>query len=256
MKYGFIGTGTITEAMVIGLMSSSLAVEKVLVSPRNADIADSLSKRFDKVVVALNNQAVVENADVIVLAVRLQIAEQVLTEITIPREKKIISVIAATDHAKLSKWTGHPADTIVRAIPLPFVADRDGVTAVFPPDRAAEDFFSAMGSAVSCKTKTEFDLLAAASSTMGTYFGILEGLSAWLEKEGMDRDKAKSYLSPLFASLAHDARRASDASFTELRGRFSTKGGLNEQVFREFVDLGGMSSLDQAMDNVLTRIRS
>lgn len=43
--HGFIGTGTITAAMVDGMMTSTLDVKKVLVSPRNVETARNLSER-------------------------------------------------------------------------------------------------------------------------------------------------------------------------------------------------------------------
>lgn len=255
MIYGFIGAGTITEAIVTGMMASPLPIAKVVLSPRNAEIARSLADRFDGVEVAASNQAVVDASDVLVLAVRLQVAEEVLRNLSIPEGKKIVSVVAATSHEKLAAWTGRPADTIVRAIPLPFVAERDGVTAVYPPDAEAEKLFNALGKAVACATKHEFDLLAAASSTMGTYFGILERMTEWLVDQGMDEGKARSYLTPLFGSLAHVASRSSETRFAQLRQEFSTRGGLNEQVFSDFESGGGSIALSQALDRVLERIK-
>lgn len=254
MIYGFIGTGTITEAMVEGMVASSLDFEKIVVSPRNAETAARLAEKFDKVVEAESNQAVARSCDVIVLAVRPQIAEVVLSEISISPDVKLISVIAATSHEKLAACTGHSEETIVRAIPLPFVSFRDGVTAVFPSDPVAEALFNAMGTAVTCATKHEFDLLAAASSTMGTYFGILERLTYWLKQNGMEETKAQSYLLPLFGSLAQVSTRSPEKNFRSLREEFSTKGGLNEQVFRDFDLNGGSNALTSALDNVLNRI--
>lgn len=255
MIYGFIGTGTITEAIVTGMMASRLDVAKIVVSPRNAEVAARLAARFTKVDIAPGNQAVADAADVLFLAVRPQIAETVLNEISIPPGRKIISLIAATDHDALAAWIGPQARTLVRAIPLPFVADRDGVTAIFPPDDEARAVFDALGTAVACETRDEFDLLAAASALMGTYFGILERTTEWLVGKGMDETKARSYLAPLFGSLAHVAAHAREASFTTLRQEFSTRGGLNEQVFSDFDRKGGSRALTDALSRVLERIR-
>lgn len=255
MIYGFIGTGTITEAIVTGMMASPLDVAKIVVSPRNAEVAARLAARFTKVEIATSNQAVADVADLLFLAVRPQIAEEVLREISVPRDRKIISLIAATDHGRLAAWIGHRALMVVRAIPLPFVADRDGVTAIFPPDDEARTVFDALGTAVACETRDEFDLLAAASALMGTYFGILERTTEWLVAKGMDEAKVRSYLVPLFGSLAHVAAQAPEASFMTLRQEFSTRGGLNEQVFSDFDREGGSRALTDALSRVLERIR-
>jgi pyrroline-5-carboxylate reductase len=253
--YGFIGTGTITAAMIEGMMTSSLDVTKVLVSPRNAEIAAGLAVRFSKVEVAASNQAVVDEAEVLVLAVRPQVAEEVLTALHIPARRKLISVIAAIDHSRLGSWTGYSEADIVRAIPLPFVAHRQGVTAIFPGDGVASELFSAMGEAVECKDQNEFDLLAVASSTMGAYYGLMERVGGWLAEQGMDDQTARRYLTPLYASLSKVAATHPDASYSKLRQEFSTKGGLNEQVFRDFEENGGSSAFLKALDGVLERVR-
>ncbi|CDX33829.1 Pyrroline-5-carboxylate reductase protein [Mesorhizobium sp. SOD10] len=256
MTYGFIGSGTITEAMVAGLMASPPAVPKIVVSPRNAEVAARLAARYSKVEVAPSNQAVVDAAGVLVLAIRPQIAKEVLEEISIPQGRKVISVIAATSHEKLAVWTGQDPDAIVRAIPLPFVADREGVTALYPPDAEAEKLFGALGSAVVCESKDEFNLLAAISSMMATYFGIMERTTEWLAGKGMSKSKARNYLTPLFGSLTHVASRSAESSFGELRQAFSTRGGLNEQLFKDFDELGGTAAMTRALDRVLERIRA
>lgn len=254
MTYGFIGTGTITEAIIAGMMKSPLAGERIVVSPRSHAVAQSLAARHPNVTVAASNQAVADAADVLVLAVRPQVAGEVLAALTIPRSARIISLIAATSHATLAAWTGHDAGSIVRAIPLPFVAEREGVTAVFPADWQAERLFNAVGTAAVCHTQDEFDLFAVASALMGTYFGILERLSDWLTAQGMADRQARDVLAPLFASLARVAQ-ASTSSFADLRSAHSTRGGLNEQVFADFEAMGGSEALFKALDRVLLRAR-
>lgn len=256
MVYGFIGTGTIVEAMIDGMMASELTSAQFVVSPRNELVSSRLACRYESVTVAKSNQAVVDVCDVLVLAVRWQVAEQVLTALEIPCDMKIISVIAATDHQSLSNWTGVSATQITRAIPLPFVADRDGATAIYPADAATSELFGALGTAVCCESKKEFDLLAAASSLMGTYFGILDQVNGWMVAKGMPASKAQSYIKPLLASLANHALKSEASDFSELRKAFSTPGGLNQQVFSEFDGQGGNRILLSALDQVLAKIQS
>jgi len=67
--------------------------------------------------------------------------------------------------------------------------------------------------------------------------------------------QAKSYLAPLFESLARTAAKPDAPGFETLREEFSTKGGLNEQVFVDFDQHGGGKALTDALDGVLARIR-
>jgi pyrroline-5-carboxylate reductase len=253
MIFGFLGTGTITDAIVTGLMATDLPVTRIVVSPRNAAVAADLAARIARVEVAADNQAVVDAADVLFLAVRPQVAKEVLTGLRFDRDQTIVSLIAATDHASLKAWTA-PNASIVRAIPLPFVAERRGVTAIFPADPQTQQIFDALGSAVACETREEFDLLAAASSLMATYFGIMDRTTEWLVDRGFEEARARAYLAPLFQSLADTAVNAPQTRLARLREMHSTAGGLNEQVFQDFDARGGTRSLIDALDRVHRRI--
>ncbi|QFI69196.1 Pyrroline-5-carboxylate reductase [Sinorhizobium alkalisoli] len=144
---------------------------------------------------------------------------------------------------------------LTQAIPLPFVADCEGVTAIYPPNAEIAAIFDALGSAVECETKDEYDLLAVASALIGTYFGIRERATGWLTEKGIAREKARAYLAPLFSSLAQKAAAADQTALDALRREFSTPGGLNEQVFEDFNRDGGSRALTDALERVLVRVR-
>lgn len=254
MHIGFIGTGAITEAMVTGMIGSGLGIAEILVSPRNAEIAARLAGRFPLVRIARDNQEAVDASDVLFLAVRPQIAEEVIPRLRFRKGQTVVSVIAATDRSSLLSWIDEEVD-LTQAIPLPFVAEREGVTAIFPPSRDIAAIFEALGTPVECETKEEYDLLAVASALMATYLGILDQATGWFAEKGVGRDKARAYLAPLFASLAQRAVRDGETPLDVLSRAFSTPGGLNEQVLIDFDRGGGHRALTDALERVLLRVR-
>lgn len=246
MRLGFVGTGTIAAAMVEGLGGGAV------LSPRGATVAADLARRFPGVTVATDNQAVVDQCDVVVLSVRPQIARDVVGSLRFREGQKVLSLVAATQIDTIRDWIGLDLP-VIRAIPLPFVASRRGVTPIFPPDTGIAALFDRLGQAIECRTITEFDLLAVGSALMGSYFGILETAQDWLVGQGLPEPAARAYLAGLFANLG--AVGENGASFADLRQEYSTKGGLNEQVFRVFGEAGGAEALRTALDQVLTRVR-
>ena len=247
VRLGFIGTGNITAAMVEGLGGG------VVVSPRGAEVAARLAARFPDVTVAETNQAVVDHCDMVVLAIRPQVAEAVVRDLRFRAGQKVLSLVAATPVEVIREWVGLDLP-VVRAVPLPFVADRRCVTPIMPPDAEVAALFDRLGQAVQCRTQDEFDLLAVGSALMGSYFGILETAQDWLVGEGLPPDAARSYLTMLFANLGRVAE-GSPLGFAALRGEYSTRGGLNEQVFRVFGEAGGAEALRVALGTVLERVR-
>lgn len=253
MKLGFVGTGTISEAIITGALTSPLQISQVTVSPRNAETAARLAARFDAVRIGADNQAVVDAADMLFLAIRPQIAEGVVRALRFRPGQHVVSLIAATERATLEAWIGVPV-ILTHAVPLPFVAERKGVTAIYPPDAAVATFFAALGTAVETQTKAEYDRLSAASALMGTYFGILETGARWLVRNGLSYEQAKAYLTPLFSSLSETAAKSESRSFADLRAEFSTRGGLNEQAANDFDRNGGTKAIEDALDGLLKRI--
>lgn len=247
MRMGFVGTGTMTAAIVEGLGGG------VVVSPRGAAVAADLAARFPGVTVAGSNQAVVDQSDMVVLAIRPQVAEEVIRALRFRPGQKVLSLVAATQIETIWEWVGLDLP-VVRAVPLPFVAERRCVTPIYPPDADVAALFDRLGTVVECRTMAEFDLLAVGSALMGSYFGFLETAQGWLVGEGLPEAAARSYLAMLFANLGRVAE-GSPLGFDALRGEYSTKGGLNEQMFRVFGDEGGAEALRTALDSVLKRVR-
>ncbi|MBX5179701.1 NAD(P)-binding domain-containing protein [Rhizobium lentis] len=250
---GFVGTGVITEAMVRGLLADPAYALEIHVSPRSAHMAETLAGAFAAVNIAKDNQDVVDRSDMVFLAIRPQVAEEVVRELSFRAGQTVVSVVAATERHALLDWIG--ADVhLVQAIPLPFVATRQGVTAIYPPDDTVAALFDTLGTAVQCQSRKEYDLLAAASATMSTYFGIMETVGVWLETSGLERAKANAYIAPLFASLVQKASGPGAEPFSTLSREFATRGGLNEQVLTDFEKKGGIAALIEALDGVLARI--
>jgi len=241
---GFIGTGTITQAIVDGLLADGRTTPAVVVSPRSASRAADLAARYPNVRIAGDNQAVVDAAEMVVLAIRPQVAEAVVRALRFRDGQRVLSLIAAVDGERLATWID--ADVpIVRAVPLPFVARRHGVTSIFPPDASTRALFEPLGTVVESPTVEAFELLCAASALMGTYFGILERAVDWLSGQGIAEADARAYLVALFSSLGRTAQDAPQTPLADLRHEFSTRGGLNEQMF----------SIFEALDGVLARVR-
>ncbi|MEK1853453.1 MAG: pyrroline-5-carboxylate reductase [Phyllobacterium sp.] len=254
MRLGFLGSGAITEAVITGLVKSRSDVGTIVISPRNSGVASRLAQTFPIVRVGDGNQDVVDSADIVFLAIRPQIAEEVITELNFREDQHVVSFIAAIQLKTLAEWVRAPV-RITRAIPLPFVAELQGATAIYPPDEQIADLFSSLGTAVQAKDLKQYDLLGAASALMGTYFGLLETSARWLEAKGMPYDQASTYLKQLFTGLSEATGASPAQSFDAMRWDFSTKGGLNEQVFTEFEAKGGTKALTQALESVLERIQ-
>ena len=103
MKIGFIGTGQITKAVVIGIVNSKLKVSKIFISERNKKISRNLQIKSKKIKIIKNNQDIVDKSNWIFLAVTPNVGNKILNKLKFKQNKLIISFISTIDLTKLKK---------------------------------------------------------------------------------------------------------------------------------------------------------
>jgi pyrroline-5-carboxylate reductase len=128
------------------------------------------------------------------------------------------------------------------------------VTATFPGDSVVTELFSSLGLVIEARDAAEFVLFGAACCLMGTYFGLLDVIARWMMARGMPNEHARNFLAYLFAGLSEAARTSPEKSFEELRTAYSTKGGLNEQVFDLFINNGGAAAVTGGLEAAFSRL--
>jgi pyrroline-5-carboxylate reductase len=221
-------------------------------SPRNPAVASGLAGRYPDVVVSASNQDVLDTSEVLVIAVRPQVAEPILSELRFSSGHVVISLVAGFLAGRIGELVS-PAHRIWRAIPLPSIAQRRGPIAVYPPDGAGLELFSALGPVFGIAKEEHLNAFSAATSTMATYFGFLRGIASWLSQKGVPEQQAREYISRMFAGLADTGLEASHRTFEDLAAAHATPGGLNEQVLRDLTEAGVFTTLTEALDSVYRR---
>lgn len=250
MRLGFVGSGTITAAIVDGL-GAAKADLPILLSPRNAETAAALAARHRNVRVAASNQAVLDESDVVMLAVRPQIVRNVLAGLNFRADHQVVSLIAAITLGYLHDAVA-PAAQITRAVPLPSVARCQGPTALYPANDAMRALFDMLGTAIPLDKESDFDVFTAATAVMASYFAFAGTVTQWMEHHNVASRPARAFVGQMLNGLA----AASDRNFAELAEEHQTRGGLNEQVVRAIAPYGVIAPLSEALDGVLDRLRS
>jgi pyrroline-5-carboxylate reductase len=179
---GFIGVGAIAEALITGMCAEGEQRAHFLLSPRNAEIANGLAARYTFVTIAPDNQAVIDGSDIVFLAVRPQVAEGVLSQLKFRPEQRIVSLIATFNVERLRPLVA-PATIIVRATPLPPVAQRRGALTMYPAVPEITLLLSGLGQLIPLESEADMDAFAVVTALLGTYFGLLDEVSNWLSNK-------------------------------------------------------------------------
>ena len=253
MKLGFIGTGKITSAVITGICTSKISFQKIIVSPRNRNIAQKLKKRFRKVAIAKTNQEIVDKCNWIFLAVTPKVGKKILPKLNYKSNQKIISFISTIKLAQLKKIVKKKLK-IVRAIPLPPISLGKGPVPIYPPDKQVKNFFNKIGTTVEIKNEKLSQNFWATSGMMAPFYEMLKTLSDWLVKKGVKRNETQKYITSLFVALSEDSVINSKKNLKFLVSESQTPGGLNEQGVKELRRFGFYKSLEKSLNNILKRL--
>ena len=253
MRLGFIGTGTITTAMVTGLCTAAETPEHILVSPRNAERAAGLAEAFTQVAVAKDNQEVIDGSDWVFLAVLPKMAQEVLSPLRFRSGQRIVSLIATLSAAELADLVA-PASAIVRVVPLPPVARHLGPIAICPPDPEVAELLDRIGSAVEVEDERQLYALWSVTALMAPYFALLAKTTDWLAAQGVEAAAGSRYAGAMFHGLSVFATEAGAEGFDPLTEEHQTPGGLNEQALRELAAAGWYDAVGAVLDNILARL--
>ncbi len=253
MKLGFIGTGKITLSVVTGICGSSLPYNKIILSPRNRSIAQKLKKKYRKVLIAKNNQEIINSCNWIFLAVTPNVGKKILKNLKFKPNQTIISFISTINLSQLKKAIKVKAK-IYRAIPLPPISLRQGPVPIFPPNKKVKNFFDKLGTTVEIKNEKLSNNFWSTSGMMAPFYELLNTMSNWLVKHGVKRDKAQQYITSLFVALSEDAVVNSKKDLKFLVKESQTPRGLNEQGVKELRKAGFYRSTEKTLNSILKRL--
>ena len=116
MNLGFIGTGTIASSVITGIFKSKIFFKKIYISKRNKTNSQKLKKKHNNVIIAKNNQEIIDKCDWIFLSITPEVGDKIIKELKFRLNQTVISFISTITLSELKKAIKEKAQ-IVRAIP-------------------------------------------------------------------------------------------------------------------------------------------
>ncbi len=250
-KIVFIGGGNMARALISGL-SSTVSGNSFHVIDKSDEILSALHEEFGCTVSSEIDETV-KNADVIVIAVKPHIVNEVCGVLhSFLKEQVVISIASAVRHAKISQWL-HGYPTLVRAMPNTPALARAGMTGLFAPEAVddsarnlATDVFRAVGEVIWCDSEGMIDSVTAISGSGPAYvFYLVESMIEAGRRLGFDDTQART-LAEATAVGAMALLRQSGESATLLRTRVTSKGGTTAAAISTLEHLSVMESVVRA----------
>ena len=194
-KVGFVGAGNMGEALIKGLLAANLVPAEAIYA---TDVRLERLKELDRqygIQIAAGNTELVRHADVVILAVKPQIMEAVLKEVThaVTRRKLLISIAAGVSTATIHAALGKDA-RLIRVMPNTPALVLEGVTAIAKAEGLepgdldiAGEIFSAVGRVV-VLGEGLMDAVTGLSGSGPAYVAVvIESLADGGVRMGLDR---------------------------------------------------------------------
>ena len=253
MNLGFIGTGKISSSVIKGICTSKISFKQILISPRNKLIAQNLKKSFKKVVIAKNNQEIVDSCNWVFLSITPTVGQKIIKKLKFRSNQTIISFISTITLRELKKAIRVKAK-IVRAIPLPPISLKKGPVPICPPNKKVKDFFNQIGTTIEIKKEKSSINFWSISGMMASFYELQRVMTDWLVKRDVNRNDAQKYITSLFLALSQDAFVNSKKDLKYLVKESQTPHGLNEQGVRELTKAGFYKKLEKALNSIHKRL--
>ena len=198
-KIGFIGGGNMAEAIIKGLLAGGVQSGAIMVAEPVPLRRDFLSMEYSAEV-SDDNLNVARQADIIILAVKPQVAASVLTalEPVIAADTLVISIMAGISTHFIEKILANGVQ-VVRCMPNTPALIQCAATALSPGRKAtdenleiAREIFACVGIVVTVPEK-QMDAVTGLSGSGPAYvFTFIEALADAGVKNGLPRDVAAS----------------------------------------------------------------
>jgi pyrroline-5-carboxylate reductase len=253
MKLGFIGTGKIAYSVINGICKSKISYKKIIISARNKYTAQSLKKKFKKVIIAKDNQEIINTCDWIFLSITPAVGKEIIKNLKFRSSQTVISFISTITLSQLKKAIRVKAK-IVRAIPLPPIALKKGPIPICPPNKKVKEFFNKIGTTVEIRNEKSSINFWVISGIMAPFYELLRVMTNWLVKKRVKRDDAQKYITSLFLALSEDAVVNSKKDLKYLVKESQTPRGLNEQGVKELTKVGFYKSLEKTLNSIHKRL--
>lgn len=244
-RLGFIGSGDITRAMVRGLQGQG---HQILISPRNAAIAASLTAEIEGVTIAPNAE-VVAGSDVVFLCLLARVAEEVLPTLPFRADHHVISVMVDAPLVKLRRLCA-PVTDIALTIPLPPIAQGGCPLPVYPASAPLAALFGARNPVIVLENEAALAAHLGVSAICASMLDQLLTAAGWLAEHTGDPAAAEAYVAAMIR--AYLPERASGGELAGALRNLSTEGGLNTTLRAAMA--GAKADMVKGLDGFSTRL--
>ncbi len=217
---GVVGTGQFASYFIAALRRGGYD-GKVLLSPRNADIASTLARNHGCVVAASTDE-VLAGADVVLVSVRPEHAEVALANLRWEHRHTVLSAMAGIRLDDLQALLPGVGDLHL-IMPGSYIEIAPGPIPLYPPAPALMPLLSCAGNVVALPNEAAFNTAIVSLCASTWIYDLAHALAAELALHGLEPDAARALTLGNIAGPANFALSVPKTSLLDISAGIATE---------------------------------
>lgn len=236
MRLGFLGTGTISEAVVRGLAPEG---HEIAVSERNAGRAARLAGDFTNVTVA-SNQRVVDASAVVFLGLMAELAAEVLETLRFRADQRVVSFMAGMPLDEVAVLVA-PARAEAVMLPYPGIAQGGSPILALGEVGVIEALFAPANTVYALRDAAELEAYLCAQAVLSPAVQMVGVAAEWL---GGENAQGEAFLRHLVGSSLMSG------ACQPMLDALNTEGGYNQRLRQHMEGAGMRAALSEGLDRL------
>jgi len=248
---GILGTGHLATYTVTGLRHSG-DQRRIILSPRNAERAKYLADNMN-CEVAENNQTVIDQSDLILLAVRPWQLTELLEGLVFPKDKIVVSAVAGLTIEQVRKKADLPEKL---ALILPGVAAENalGFVPIYPEIPEVKALADSLGKTIAFKQESQFEEASAMACLNGWMYRFFDEQFNWLTNNGVDAEDARNMVLHNTIGAANYALGRPQEGLDELAAEIAKDGTYTKLGLDKLEAGGAFQQWSDALDMIKAKL--
>lgn len=250
---GVIGIGHLATYTITGLRRSG-DTRRIILSPRNAEQAKLVANKFD-CEIGQSNQDVIDNSDLVLLAVRPFQLSDVLQTLHFPKDKIVISAAAGVSLAQLREKADLP-EKLALILPGVGAENSKGFVPMFPEIPEVKELTDSLGKTIVLEKESQFDEAASFACLNGWMYRFFNEQVNWLLDHDIDAENARQIVLNNTLGAAHYALGRPQNSLQELTDEIAKDGTYTKLGIEHLEAAGAFEKWSDTLDMIKHKLDS
>ncbi len=250
--FGVIGAGHLASYTIAAMRAGGF-IGDIVLSPRGAARAATIASDHNCQVVQ-SNQAVVELADFVLLAVRPVDWLDAVESVEWQARHILLSAVSGVTIKELQTAAG--VNNVVRIMPSSFIEFGNPFIPAFPHNDGVTELFGAGCPIVSLDSEQQLDESMIMSCAYAWQFGLMQQMQDWFVARGWDSTTARDMVMRHWRGAVDTTIGCPQAGFSELLDDIATPGTYTRLGFDALREEGGLDALRVGLAQVSKQLQS